>query len=112
MGIMNLLNKKDADSEKYMEIEYEPEPATIKGKLMIDIDKIKTFEDSLRIQEKLRNGKIIFAKIKDLKNRDIGELKRTIARIRKTCIALDGDIAGVDNDWIILTPSAAKVHRS
>ena len=112
MGIMDLLNRKDTDTEEYMEIECEQEPVIIKGKLMIDIDRIKTFEDSIRIQSKLREGRIIFAKIKNLKNRDMGELKRTIARIRKTCIAIDGDIAGVGNDWVILTPSAAQVHRS
>ena len=41
----------------------------------------------------------------------VGKRKRAIARIRKTCIAINGDIAGVSDEWIVVTPSFAKVHR-
>ena len=50
-------------------------------------------------------------KIKVLKEKDMSELKRAIDRLRKTCVAIDGDIAGVDDDFIVLTPPGVKIHR-
>ena len=49
--------------------------------------------------------------IKGLKEKDMTELKRAIERIRKTCLAINGDIAGVSDEWVIICPEFAKVHR-
>lgn len=81
------------------------------GKVPIRIEKIEEFDDSNRIQKTLRDGAIVFVKIKPLKDKDLSELKRAIDKLRKTCIALNGDIVGIDEDWIILTPSFAHVAR-
>lgn len=81
------------------------------GKIPIKIDKIEDFADSDRIQKDLREGSIVLAKIKALKEKDLSELKRAIEKLRKTSIALNGDIVGIDEDWIILTPSFAHVAR-
>ena len=40
------------------------------------------------------------------------ELKRAINKIKKTCDAIEGDIAGFGEDWIVVTPSFARVYRS
>ena len=81
------------------------------GKVSIKVDKLEDFSDSDRIQKIVRSGAIALIKIKALKEKDISELKRAIDKLRKTCIALNGDIAGIDEDWIILTPSFAHVVR-
>ncbi|MBU5557987.1 MAG: cell division protein SepF [Candidatus Aenigmatarchaeota archaeon] len=81
------------------------------GKVAIHVDKIEDFSDSDRIQKKVRNGGIVLVKIRSLKEKDILELKRAIEKLRKTCLALNGDIAGIDEDWIVLTPSFAHVAR-
>jgi len=81
------------------------------GKVPIKVDKIEDFSDSDRIQKLLRGGAITFVKIKALKEKDLSELKRAIDKLRKTCIAMNGDIAGIDEDWIILTPSFAHIVR-
>ncbi len=46
-----------------------------------------------------------------MKDKDIVELKRAINKLKKTCDAIDGDIAGFGEDWIVVTPSFAEVHR-
>ena len=46
-----------------------------------------------------------------MKDKDIVELKRTINKLKKTCDAIEGDIAGISEDWIVVTPSFARVHR-
>ena len=81
------------------------------GKIPIRIDKIEGFSDSDRIQKAIRDGSIVLVKIKALKDKDLSELKRAIDKLRKTCVAINGDIAGIDEDWIILTPNFAHVAR-
>lgn len=87
------------------------EIATPTGKIPIRVDKIEDFSDSDRIQKIIRDGAIVLVKIKTLKEKDLSELKRAIDKLRKTCVAINGDIAGIDEDWIILTPSFAHVAR-
>lgn len=81
------------------------------SKVQIKIDKLDAFADSDRIQKSVRDGSIVLVKIKSLKEKDMSELKRVIDKLRKTCVALNGDIAGIEEDWIILTPPYAHVAR-
>ena len=39
------------------------------------------------------------------------KLKNILNKLKKTCDALEGDIAGFGEDWIIATPNFAYVHR-
>ena len=96
--------------EEYVELDLGAGEKT-SGKLMIEVENINDYVDSDRIQEKVRNGNILLVKIKDLRDKDMSELKRAIARIRKTCLAINGDIAGIGDDWIVVTPESARVHR-
>ncbi|NOZ81538.1 MAG: cell division protein SepF [Candidatus Micrarchaeota archaeon] len=81
------------------------------GRIPIKIERLEDFSDSDRIQKAVRDGAIVLVKIKTLKDKDISELKRVIDKLRKTCIAINGDIAGIDEDWICLTPSFAHIAR-
>ena len=81
------------------------------GKVPIRVDRLEDFADSDRIQKAIREGSIVLVKIKALKEKDLSELKRAIDKLRKTCIAMNGDIAGIDEDLIICTPSFAHVVR-
>ena len=81
------------------------------GKIPIKVDKIEDFADSDRIQKMVRDGSIVLVKIKALRGKDVSELKRAIDKLRKTCVAINGDIAGIDEDWIVITPSFAHVAR-
>ena len=55
---------------------------------------------------------IALVNIKPLKDKDLVELKRAISKLRKTCEAIEGDIAGFGEDWIVVTPSFAQIHRT
>ena len=119
MGIGDILGRFKSENmspvneeDQYVELELPgAEIETGKSKILIQVEKLNDYMDSDRIQKKVREGNILLVRIKELKDKDIGELKRAIARIRKTCIAVNGDIAGVSDEWIIVTPSFAKVHR-
>ena len=49
--------------------------------------------------------------IKPLKDKDLVELKRAINKLKKTCDAIDGDIAGFGDNWIAAVPNFAQIHR-
>ena len=95
---------------EYIELDTEGAEG-LTGKIPIKVDKIDEFSDADRIQRAVRDGAIVLCKIKSLKEKDISELKRAIEKLRKTCIALNGDIAGIDEDFIIICPSFAHVTR-
>lgn len=73
---------------------------------------LKEFDDIENIQEYLRNENIVWINIKPLKDRDMTKLKRAINRLKKTIKAVDGDMAGVDEEWIVATPEFAKIART
>jgi SepF-like predicted cell division protein (DUF552 family) len=108
MGFLDKL--KGAEETEYMELDTEAEEPAGK-KLLIEIDRLDNYNDSDRIQRKVRDGSVIIIKVRDLKAKDTNELKRAIEKIKKTCMAIDGDIAGIGDDWIVVCPKSVKVHR-
>ena len=96
--------------EDYMEVNVmdNEKPA---GHIRISIEKLDDFADTDRILRALRKGNIVFLKIKGLKEKDMTELKRAVERLKKTTIANNGDIAGVEADWLIITPQFAAIER-
>jgi SepF-like predicted cell division protein (DUF552 family) len=74
---------------------------------------IEDFSDIKPILDALRDGHTIaLVNIRPLKDKDLVELKRAINKLKKTCDAIDGDIAGFGDDYIVATPNFAYVHRS
>lgn len=113
IGILERLRgdaEVQADEMDYIEVEEHGEHDR-DGKFYIKIETISDFADVDRVQEHVRAGNIVWVKIKAMKEKDMLELKRAIDRLRKTCIAINGDIAGVDEDFIVLTPPGVVVHR-
>ena len=92
-------------------IELDTSEVDSSGKILIKTDKIEDFADADRIQKLLRENSVVLVKIKSLREKDISELKRAIDKLRKTCVAMNGDIAAIDEDWIIVTPSFAHIAR-
>ena len=101
--------KSNPSQEEYLDIEHQEEP--VMQKSVVEVERIENLADTERIQKKIRGGSIMLIKIKELKSRDMNELKRAIDRVKKTVTALNGDIAGVGEDWIVVTPGHAKIHR-
>jgi len=77
----------------------------------VRVETLKDFTDTDRIQYLLREGSIIFLRIKELRQKDLTELKRSVDKLKKTCAAMDGDIIGVDEDFLVLTPNFARIFR-
>lgn len=102
----------DEFGEDYVEINTEKEIGQ-KAKVVVKPFVIEEFEDIKETLDALREGyTIALINIKPLKDKDIVELKRAVNKLKKTCDAIEGDIAGFGDDWIVVTPSFAHVYRT
>lgn len=83
------------------------------GRVIVRRFTIEDFSDIKPILDVLREGNTVcLVNIRPIKEKDLVELKRSINKLKKTCEALDGDIAGVGEDMIVVTPSFAYIHRA
>ncbi len=79
---------------------------TVRPFVLDDFESIKEILDALR-----EGHTIALVNIKPLKDKDLVELKRAINKLKKTCDAIEGDIAGFGDDWIAAVPAFAHIHR-
>ncbi|MBU2639775.1 MAG: cell division protein SepF [Nanoarchaeota archaeon] len=100
-----------SEEDQYLEIN-PAETHDTKAKILVRPFIIKEFQDIKPALDSLREGyTIALINIKPLKESDIVELKRAVNKLKKTCDAIEGDIAGFGEDWLVATPSFAQVHR-
>jgi len=99
------------EDPEYIEIDLGQEAK--KSKIIVRPFILKSFDDVSSILNSLREGyTIAVVDIKPLKTKDLIELKRAIAKIKKTADALEGSIAGFGENIIIVTPSFAEIYKS
>lgn len=98
------------DESDYIEIDLGKEVK--KAKVIVRPFVLKTFDDITPILNSLREGyTIAVIDIKQLRSKDVIELKRAISKIKKTADALEGSIAGFGENIIIVTPQFADIYR-
>lgn len=101
----------EEEDEGYVELstdsgEGKESKIAIRPFVLEDFDGVKPILDSLR-----EGYTIALVNIKPLKDADLVELKRAINKLKKTCDAVEGDIAGFGDDWLCVTPSFAFIQR-
>jgi len=96
----------------YVELEHGDEDLA-SGKKVVRTFTINTFEDIKPILDTLREGRTIaLINIKPLRDKDLVELKRAINKLKKTTDAIDGEIAGFGDDYLVVCPAFAQIYRS
>lgn len=84
-----------------------------RSKIIVRSFVLTEFADVKDALDALREGyTIALINIKPLRDKDMVELKRAIEKIKKTCDALEGDLAGVSENFIVVTPSFAHIYRN
>ena len=97
--------------EGYVELDTDTEFP--QSKVIVRPFLLKDFEDVKPVLDSLRAGNTIaLVNIKPLKERDLVELKRAISKLKKTTDAIEGEIAGFGDDYLVITPSFASIYRS
>ncbi len=102
---------KAEGEEEYVQLD--TEAAVESSKIVVRPFTIEDFSDIKGILDALREGyTIALVNIRPLKDKDLIELKRAINKLKKTCDAIDGEIAGFGDDVIIIVPSFAEIYRT
>ena len=108
----NSFDMPNEEDEGYVEIPPEGNRGTPKAKVVVRPFVVEEFGDIKPVLDSLREGYTIsLVNIRPLKDRDLVELKRAVNKLKKTCDAVDGDIAGFGEDWIAICPSFASIFR-
>ena len=120
MGFMDMFKPSKEEEERveadveegYVELDTDSEDA-IRSKIIVRPFVMKDFESIKPVLDSLREGKTIaLVNIKPLKDKDLVELKRAINKLKKTTDAIDGEIAGFGEDYIVVAPSFAQIYRT
>ncbi|HLD72013.1 MAG TPA: cell division protein SepF [Candidatus Nanoarchaeia archaeon] len=99
-------------ADQYVEVDH-AQNKDEHSKVIVRPFMLEEFEDIKEILDVLREGSTIaLVNIKPLKDKDLVELKRAVSKLRKTCEAIEGDIAGFGEDYVVAVPYFAKIHRS
>lgn len=102
----------DEFGEDYLEIDQNAKSG-VKAKVVVKTFTLREFSDVREPLDALREGyTIALINVGELRQKDVAELKRAIAKLKKTCEAIEGDVAGFGDDWVVATPAFAEVARA
>ncbi|MEM3399945.1 MAG: cell division protein SepF [Candidatus Micrarchaeia archaeon] len=117
MGILGDLSRalglsKEIDIEEYLdtmeleEVDVLHEPADFYVKPVA----LESESDIRVIQEELKNRNIILLNVTPMR-RNTAKLKTLVSGLRDFVLKINGDIARIDNEKILLTPSKVKIVK-
>ncbi|MFB6192931.1 MAG: cell division protein SepF [Candidatus Nanohaloarchaea archaeon] len=114
MALGFLKKEGDNDTEVMSDdfVELDANMSENDSKVVIRAETLKEYDDAEKVQEHLRNDHIVWVNIAPLKETDMTNLKRAVKKLKKTVKSIDGDMAGVDEEWIVVCPSYAEIQRS
>lgn len=107
----NLLKPKAGEQKKELyELDWEGVPA--ENKVHFKTIGIERYSDTDEVIDAMRDKRnIILMKIKTKMAIDKTEVRRAIRRVQKSCFAAGGDIVGLAEDMILVTPPFVVVER-
>lgn len=100
--------EEEPDLDDFQELPLDLED---KERTRVMIEKLESFIDTDRIIRKARAGNIVVVGIKDIRERSTDELKHSISKMKTSVAVFNGDIAGVGEEWLLITPPTARIHR-
>lgn len=103
-------NEEDVVEDDFVELDAEMSEG--EDDVVIRAVTLEEFGDVEEAQKHLRDDHIVWINISPIKDRDMTDLKRAVKRLKKTVRNIDGDMAGVDEDWIVACPSYATIARN
>lgn len=121
MGFLNFFSKKKSkpateDSHEANVVEYEEnyfDESKLESFQEVYVKPItlRTLQNIQDIIQELKNGNIVISNIKPIVTNNPAEAKRAIDQLKGTCKGLGGDIAGIGEDRLLVTPSFVKIWR-
>lgn len=68
-------------------------------------------QEAMMAAEELKRGNFVLLNIADLQKRNKSKLKELLSIVRETVLKIDGDLAGVSADRVLVTPSKVKIVK-
>jgi len=82
-----------------------------KEKILLKVAKLGSSSDVDRVAKLVKQGNILFLKIKDLKKMDIGQFQATLHRVRKLCDQFGWDVVALEGGYLLIAPPLVKIVR-
>jgi len=96
---------------KYLELDWKSGRAA--SRYTLRVLPLNDFTDVEGILDHLRDrSSVVILKVKPSLVQEKLELKRALKRVQRTCAAIGGDIAGIKEDIIVITPPDIAIFRS
>jgi SepF-like predicted cell division protein (DUF552 family) len=95
---LNTLDQVEEDS-------YENADALVKP---LDLN---TEVDVEAIVKEVKQGNIVLANIADLNKRNKAKLKELLSRVKSEVKSIDGDMAGISAERVLITPAKVKIIK-
>ena len=72
---------------------------------------LRTYEDVDIIKSEVRAGNIVITNVSPLAKRNIDDVKRAISELSEYVALLEGDVARLGEERVVLTPKNVKIWR-
>jgi SepF-like predicted cell division protein (DUF552 family) len=93
-----------------IEFSEQEEPKT-DNKLIVRIENINGLEDVERVSGLVKQGNIMFLKVKDLQKKDLGQFQLSVQKLKRICMQWGWDLVGTEDGYLVVTPQFAKIER-
>lgn len=110
--MLNIFNRKREEEPKIEEFTEVLQEDDEQKKINIIIEKLEGLVDADPIIKKVKDGHIVLAHIKGLRESNMEELKQSIGKIRTYTANMNGDVVGVGDEWLIVAPSSVEIKRN
>ena len=103
------------DSEDYLainETEHITTAPVSEKELEVRVFVLDSYDNIRDILDVIRNEKTMcLIDIHLLRNKDPDELRRSIDKVKKTCEAVDGELVGFHENWVLAAPRNVHIHK-
>jgi len=115
MGIVNKIlgEKKTGDVGGYIDLERYVEstgPNAVGAKMYVRVGEIQRYEDLKEFTDYVYGGNVLIVDFSPIADEEV-ILKRITNDLKKLAKEINGDIAGIGNNLMIITPGDVKIER-
>ncbi|NHW89274.1 MAG: cell division protein SepF [Archaeoglobales archaeon] len=113
MGFLDKLKSKKIEVEDYEELDLSQYEAEVgeKATMFIKVAEVTGLAEVPRIKKEIHDGNIVVADVGFLKH-DKLTLDRILKDLRQLTDEINGDIVGLGDDYVIITPTGIKIDRN
>ena len=114
MGIVDKIfgEKKQGDVEGYIDLEkyVASDTVTPPAKMYVRVGEIQRYEDLKQFTDYVYGGNVLLLDFSPIADEEV-ILKRITNDLKKLAEEINGDIAGIGNNMMIVSPSDVKIDR-